>query len=147
MERSMRAEDDPRVLVELDTTRPDSDDALDMAVRAAASLCLHLARRGGCLVCLPDDPRPTVLGPDLQSWPAVHARLALLGPRTTARRAAPARRGLSLIRISARSDRAGEPAAPHCRIAPHPLPGAPTLFELAGCSAQCLDGRAGRWAA
>jgi uncharacterized protein (DUF58 family) len=81
MERSLRAEEDPRVLIELDTTRPDCEADLDMAVRAAASLCLHLARRGGCLVSLPDDPRPTALGPGLEAWPALHVRLALIGPR------------------------------------------------------------------
>jgi uncharacterized protein (DUF58 family) len=141
MERSLRAEDEPSVLVELDTTRPDSETELDIAVRAAASLCLHLARRGGCLVALPDEPRPTPLGADLQGWPALHARMAVLQTRTTARRAPPSRRGLSLIRVTASSDPAGAPAGPHCRVSPSPVPGAPALFEIAGCTVQLLGAR------
>jgi uncharacterized protein (DUF58 family) len=141
MERSLRAEDEPRVLVELDATRPDSEGELDMAVRAAASLCLHLARRGGCLVALPDELRPTLLGSDLQGWPALHTRMAVIGARTTARRAAPFRRGLSLIRVTASSDPAGAPAGPHCRVSPSPVAGSPALFEIAGCTVQLLGAR------
>ena len=76
MEHGLRAEDDARVLVEVDALHPASEDALDQALRAAASLCVHLARRGGCLVLLPDDARASPVGPDLRAWPALHARLA-----------------------------------------------------------------------
>ena len=38
------ADSTPQPLVVLDPTRPASEEALDMAVRAAASLCVHLAR-------------------------------------------------------------------------------------------------------
>ncbi len=146
MERSMQAEDDPRILVELDASHPDSEEALDRAVRAAASLCLHLARHGGCLVLLGGEPRPTVLGPDLQAWPTLHARMALLTPDMATRGAPRTQRGVSLIRVTAA--RAGpEGLEPHCRIGPHPLPGLPTLFELADCSAQYLDGGRGQLAA
>jgi uncharacterized protein (DUF58 family) len=148
MERSMRAEDDPRILVELDAFRPDSEEALDSAVRVAASLCLHLARHGGCLVALAGEARPTVLGPDLQAWPSLHARMALLTSGAAVPRAPGSWRGLSVIRVTAGRDSAGSGAdGPHCRIGPHPLPGLPTLFELAGCSAQYLDGRLRRLAA
>ena len=148
MERSMRAEDDPRILVELDAARPDSEEALDRAVRAAASLCLHLARHGGCLVGLAGEPRPLVLGPDLQAWPALHARMALLKPGAAAPRGPRSQRGLSVIRVTAARETSGAQAGgPHCRIGPHPLPGLATLFELAGCSAQRLDGRRGQLAA
>ena len=34
-------------------------------MRAAASLCVHLARAGGCALLLPGDRRPTVLEPTL----------------------------------------------------------------------------------
>jgi uncharacterized protein (DUF58 family) len=148
MERSMRAEDDPRVLVELDAARPESEEALDRAVRAAASLCLHLGRHGGCLVLLGGEPRPTVLGGDMQAWPSLHARMALLTAGAAVRRTPSSRRGLSVIRVTA-SDQstAPESAGPHCRLGPHPLPGLPTLFTLAGCSAQYLDGRRGLKAA
>jgi uncharacterized protein (DUF58 family) len=148
MERSMQAEDDPRILVELDGSHSDSEEALDRAVRAAASLCLHLARHGGCLVLLAGELRPTVLGPDLQAWPALHARMALLEPGPAVRRMPRSHPGLSLISLTAARESAGpEAVEPHCRIGPHPLPGLPTLFELAGCSAQYLDGRRGQLAA
>ncbi len=142
MERSMAAEEGARVLVELDASRPESEEALDRAVRAAASICLHLARQGGCLVLLSGEARPTVLGPDLQAWPGLHARMALLAPGAALRRAPGSERGLNVIRVTASAAGAGAQAAgPHCRVAPQPLPGLPTLFVLAGCSAQQLDGR------
>ena len=148
MERSMRAEDDPRILVELDAARPDSEEALDSAVRAAASLCLHLARHGGCLVLLAGEPRPVVLGPDLQTWPSLQARMALLASGAAVHRAPGSRRSLSIIRVTAAREATGSEASePHCRIGPYPLPGLPTLFELAGCSAQYLGGRRGQLAA
>ena len=49
-----------------------------MAVRAAASLCVWLARKDGCSVLLPGDRRPIEIGHDMGAWPAVHARLALV---------------------------------------------------------------------
>lgn len=138
MERSMRTEDDPRVLLELDASRPESELALDMAVRATASLCLHIARRGGCMIALPDEPRPTFVGTDLQAWPAVHARLALIAPLTANRRGV-AHRGMSLIRVSASRAPASAELGTYCRVAPHPLPGAATLFEISGCAVQYFD--------
>ena len=63
-------------LLVLDAYRPDGREALDRAVRAAASLCLALARAGGCNVLLPDRARPIRLDSSLRAWPEVHARLA-----------------------------------------------------------------------
>lgn len=80
MERRLLADSDWRPLVVLDTSRPAGPEALDMAVRAAASLCVHLARGGGCSVFLPGDRRATDLAPDLAGWPPLHARLALAEP-------------------------------------------------------------------
>lgn len=51
-----------------------------MAVRAAASLCVHLARLRGCSLFLPGDRRPVEVEPDLAAWPPLHARLALVEP-------------------------------------------------------------------
>ena len=84
MERRLLADSDAHPLVVVDPTQPVSDDALDMAVRAAASLCVHLARRGGCSVLLPGDRRAADLGPDLGGWPGLHARLALVEPASGA---------------------------------------------------------------
>jgi uncharacterized protein (DUF58 family) len=140
MEHAMKPEDDARVLVELDASFPASEEALDRVVRAAASLCVHLARRGGCLVALPDDPRPALLGSDLVGWPALHARLALIAPGTSTRRARIPRRGLSVILLTASAESERSPTGPHLRVGPHPLAGPATLFRLAGCSAQYLEG-------
>jgi len=147
MEHAMRPEDDARALLELDAADPASAEALDRAVRAAASLCLHLARRGGCLVALPHEPRPTLLGRDLAGWPALHARLALVSPGGPPSGARTSRQGLSVIRVTAsHGDRRAEEGA-HLRVGPHPLAGVPTLFELAGCSAQYLEPARARRAA
>ena len=79
VERRLVAEADARPLVVLDPRNPPSEDDLDSAVRAAASLAVHLARRaGGVSVLLPGDRRATDLQGDLRGWPALHARLALL---------------------------------------------------------------------
>lgn len=78
MERRLRAELDGRPLVVLDTRGPAETEAVDAAVRAAASLCLHLARAGGCALLLPGERRPITVDPDLAAWPATHVRLALV---------------------------------------------------------------------
>ncbi len=147
MEHSLRPEEDARVLIRVDTARPESEESLDRAVRAAASLCFHLARRGGCLIALGDDSRPTLVSADLRSWPRLHARLALLGAGPAMRPMRSPRRGMSIIHITAAAE--GEPATtgPHLRLGPLALQGIPTIFELAGCAAQYLDGRSVRRAA
>lgn len=79
MERRLVAEADARPLVVLDPRDAPSRDAIDAAVRATASLAVHLARRsGGCSLLLPGDRRATDLDSDLRGWPSIHARLALL---------------------------------------------------------------------
>lgn len=80
MERRLLADSDSQPLVVVDPTNPADGAALDMAVRAAASLCVHLARGGGCSLLLPGDRRAVDIGPDLGSWPALHVRLALVEP-------------------------------------------------------------------
>jgi len=76
VERRLVAEGDERPVVALDARRPTSPEALDRAVRATASLVLHLGRAGGCGLLLPGERRPLELARDLAAWPAVHARLA-----------------------------------------------------------------------
>jgi uncharacterized protein (DUF58 family) len=82
MERRLRADGDTRPLVVLDPRRPAREEDLDAAVRAAASLCVHLARGGGCALLLPGDRRPTVLESTLIGWPHLHVRLALIDDRS-----------------------------------------------------------------
>lgn len=83
IERNLVAGADAAPLVVLDASRPASPAALDAAVRAAASLCVHLATRGGCAALLPDDRRPTDIESDLRAWVHVHARLALVEPTSS----------------------------------------------------------------
>lgn len=78
LERRLHADADERPLVVLDARCPGPSEHLDAAVRAAASLTLALARRGGCGILLPGERHPVELGPDLAAWPAVHVRLALV---------------------------------------------------------------------
>jgi uncharacterized protein (DUF58 family) len=94
MERRLLADSDSHPLVVVDPTHPTDEAALDKAVRAAASLCVHLARAGGCSLLLPGDRRAVDVGPDLGAWPGLHARLALVESRAGAPRARlEARRG------------------------------------------------------
>ena len=77
-ERSLASDASSRPLVVLDARRPPGEAALDRAVRAAASLSVHLARLGGCSVLLPGDRRATDVDPDMRAWHAIHVRLALV---------------------------------------------------------------------
>ena len=93
VERRLRADTDTRPLVVLDPRGAAGDAPLDAAVRAAASLAVHLARPAAARCCCPGDRRPTVLEPTLAAWEHAHARLAVVdrrarpeprGPRRTA---------------------------------------------------------------
>src|SRR5829696_1266715 len=78
LERRLVAELDSSPLIVLDPSAPASEEALDRAVRAAASLCVWLGHDGGCAILLPGDRRPIEVGHDLGAWPTVHVRLALV---------------------------------------------------------------------
>jgi len=107
LERRFVDDDDRRPLVVVDTTNPQSSQDLDSALRAAASLCVHLARQGGVSVLLGEDRRPTRLGPDLRGWTQLHTRLALL-PAGAAPASVRGRSPGALLWVSAA---AGVPAA------------------------------------
>jgi uncharacterized protein (DUF58 family) len=140
MERGVNAEVEEPSVVVLDASHPASEESLDQALRAVASLCVHLARRGGCRLLLPGDRRATSIAADLRGWPAQHARLALVrpggGPGQLGRRLA----GGTILYVTAAS--VGAPAIRgRCyRIGPHALAGVGVAFTVAGCSAQLLDG-------
>jgi uncharacterized protein (DUF58 family) len=145
LERRTIAELDGAPLVVLDASTPASDEALDMAVRAAASLTVWLARESGCALLLPGDRRASELGPDLAGWHALHSRLALVAagddPPATAR----APRGGAVLWVTA-SDLGRAPrtlerltAAARFVVSPTPLPGRRTAFSVAGCTGQALD--------
>jgi uncharacterized protein (DUF58 family) len=139
LERRLRADADTRPLIVLDARAPRRPEDLDAAVRAAASLCVHLAREGGCALLLPGDRRPTALEPELRGWPHLHARLALVEPG-----GAPALAGLAARRgpviyvaalAAARPPRAlaHAPGGGRLLVVPGTLPGRQAAFAVAGC--------------
>jgi hypothetical protein len=149
LERRLVAELDAAPLIVVDPSAPSGEEELDMAVRAAASLCVHLGQAGGCAVLLPGDRRPIELSHDLAAWPAVHVRLALVepGPPPPANSLGP--RGGAVIWVTGadlrRAPRALErlPAGARVLVSPTALPGVPPVFEVAGCTG-CLVERVRR---
>jgi uncharacterized protein (DUF58 family) len=117
-------------LVVLDASGNPDEAALDRAVRAAASLCLHLARRGGCTLMLPGDPRPRRIDGRLRSWPDAHARLALVEPTAPTR--PPRAAGPPLVWVGASAEAASGANAVF-RVTPHGVGGLPVAFSVAGC--------------
>jgi len=90
LERRLRVEGDTLPLVVLDARGAGPAEHLDAAVRAAASLTLELGRSGGCKLLLPGSRRAVAVESDLVSWPAAHARLALVEGGSEARAPSPA---------------------------------------------------------
>ena len=138
MERKLISEADSRPLVVLDPRAPASQDALDAAVRAAASLVVHFARKTGCGLVLPGDRRAVTIDPDLLAWPQAHVRLALIddaaGPALSA---AQNRRGLVVFvaaRVIDRPPRGLGRTPGGCLIVvPGALAGRRGVLEVAGC--------------
>lgn len=149
LERRLVSDLDSAPLVVLDASRPAGEEALDAAVRAAASLCLHLARAGGCAVLLPGERRPTAIGPDLGAWPSVHARLALVQVGAPAPAVARASRGGAVLWVTAAglhrapTELGRLQAATRYLVMPSPLPGLRAAFAVAGCTGYVV-GRARR---
>jgi uncharacterized protein (DUF58 family) len=145
IERRLVSGSDTAPLVVCDSVRPDSAEALDAAVRAAASLCVHLAGMGGCSLLVCGERRALEIDADLHSWPQAHARLALVEPAI----APPAIAGLRTGVIFWVSGRAGARLPESLRATPSPrflvVPGAASgaAFTVAGCSG-VRAGRAGR---
>jgi uncharacterized protein (DUF58 family) len=140
MERRLRADGDSRPLVVLDPRAPTRREDLDAAVRAAASLCVYLARAGGCALLLPGDRRPTALEPGLTGWPHLHVRLALVedgaGPNVVG---LASRRGPILYvaaRVPGRAPRAlaHAPGGGRMLVVPGAMAGRRALFTVAGCT-------------
>ena len=147
MERKLISETDSRPLVVLDPRAPASPEALDAAVRAAASLTVHFARRGGGALLLPGDRRATLVEPDLLGWPQAHVRLALMDERTgPALAAAQNRRGLVAYvaaRVVDRPPRGLGRTPGGCLIVvPGGIAGRRPVLTVAGCQG-FLAGRSG----
>jgi uncharacterized protein (DUF58 family) len=150
MERSLRSDTDTRPLVVLDA-RPgpgaaQGEQDLDAAVRAAASLIVHLARAGGCAALLPGDRRPTIVEAGLVGWDHLHARLAVLdgaaGPGAAARLVD--RQGPVLLVSAQRLSRAPRAlvqshAPGRILVVPAPIAGRRASFTVAGCTGYALS--------
>ena len=139
MERKLISEADSRPLIVLDPRAPADEVSLDAAVRAAASLTVHFAKRGGCGLLLPGDRRAAVVEADLLAWPAAHVRLALVedtvGPALAA---AQNRRGLVVFvsaRIVDRPPRGlGRTPGGCLLVVPGEIAGRRSVLEVAGCN-------------
>lgn len=143
MERRLVDDGDQAPLVVVDPRGPSTPDALDQALRAAASLCVHLARAGACGLLLPGDRRPARFDRELRGFSESHARLALLEPDDGAPSLACLAGANTVIWVTAAKGQAGSVAqlrAPaRYLVSPHPRPGWPVRFTVAGCSGQWLE--------
>lgn len=152
VERRLIAGGDAAPLVAVDATRPRSEAALDAAVRAAASLCSHLAERGGCAVLLPGDRRPTEIEADMRAWPQVHARLALVAGGGRPPAALKALRSGAVFWVTAQERPSLPPplrsGGTGKRYLVTPLPDhtvpASGAFMVAGCEGRLVGARVGR---
>src|SRR5436190_23747885 len=79
IERRLIAGGEPRPLVVFDP-RGGSATQRERAMRAAASLCVELARSGGCDLLVPGERRPLSIDPSLRTWAEAHVRLAVSDP-------------------------------------------------------------------
>jgi uncharacterized protein (DUF58 family) len=146
-ERRIVAGAEATPLVALDAERPASEEALDRAVRAAASLCVHLASRTGCAVLLPGSHGPAMLDARLRTWPAIHARFAVVGsgaPTRLPSRSSGLQGSVFWVSAKAREELAlprGVGPGRHYLISAFRPPGA-VSFEVAGCFGAPVASRA-----
>jgi uncharacterized protein (DUF58 family) len=145
LERHLAPDPDARPLIFLDPRAPAVAEDLDAAVRAAASLCLELARRGGCAILVPGERRARRLEADLGAWPAIWAALALVEATSAPAPAGLTTRSGPVVAVCARG---GRPPATLLRGAGARLlvlpagaagpRGARPVLEVAGCRGYLL---------
>lgn len=146
VERRLTAGGGAAPLIVLDSTGTPDGEALDRAVRAAASLCLHLGREGGCELLVVGASRRLAVDPDLASWPEAHARLAMVAPGGSLPLRDLPREG-TIFWVSPGAPGGGgagrrAPAAGYL-VCAEPLRGVLATFTVAGCGGY-LAGRGGR---
>jgi uncharacterized protein (DUF58 family) len=148
VERRLISEADATPLVVLDGSTPASEDALDKAVRAAGSLCRTLASGGGCRLLLPGENRPTLLDTNLRGWPALWARLAVVGPSATPTGTELPRSVTTLFWVTARPGAARSrlvaDAAECFVVRPGISPAGRATFTVAGCTGRRVRRALGR---
>ena len=147
MDRRLLPDSGSRPVLVLDASAPEGEDALDRAVRAAASLCVALAAAGGCLVLLPGDRRATFVGPELRAWPALHARLALVGSAAAPPKLRPRDRSVALFWVTAGHEVPAGLArfAAECYVVSTERSDEPApAFSVAGCHGRRLGRAAAR---
>jgi uncharacterized protein (DUF58 family) len=123
------------ITIALDAANAASAEALDAAVRAAASLCFSLADAGGCSVMLPGARRVEAVAPGLAGWPRLHALLALVepGPSPCWELARELRR---VVLVQAGPPRVPAGVSISCTVSPLPDAGRASLFSVSGCAVQ-----------
>ena len=143
LERRLRSDGHQLPLVVLDPRTDGPLEQLDAAVRAAASLILELARAGGCRALVGGERRAAVVGPELSSWPALHAKLAVVegGPDAPAPAIAAERAPGGLLYVTAQRMESpprslAESGGMRILVVPAALDegtGRTPSFEVAGC--------------
>ena len=140
VERRLQADSDTRPLIVLDPRGAPASDDLDAAVRAATSLCVALARAGGCALLLPGDRRATAFDPGLVGWEHAHARLAVVDGVRGPNLSGMATRLGPVFYVAALAPGTGVPRglahAPgggRVLVVPGRLPGRRAAFTVAGC--------------
>ena len=145
LERRVAPESEQRPMIVLDARDPADEHALDMAVRATASLALAFGYHGGCSLLLPGERHPHCLDVQLRGWRQLHTRLALVQAGTVAW--AQCARASPVVIVSAaatpRPPEVGRTAVQYL-VSPFPGEEARILFEVAGCAVQALDRRLAR---
>jgi uncharacterized protein (DUF58 family) len=153
VERRLVGDQDARPVVVVDPRAPASDEALDRAVRAAASLTVRLARDGGCSLLMPGDRRPVEIDPDMHGWAALHVRLALVEEVAEPPAASRLQRAGTVFWVVAndaeRPPTGLERAAATVRylVTPGDAGAGTPAFTVAGCTGRRLGRRSGRRAA
>jgi uncharacterized protein (DUF58 family) len=99
IERRLVAGGEPRPLVVFDPRGGDAPHR-ERAMRATASLCVELARTGGCDLLLPGERRTITIDPAMRSWPQAHVRIAICD-QNAAPMAMPALRGSAVLWVTA----------------------------------------------
>jgi uncharacterized protein (DUF58 family) len=81
IERRLIAGGEPKPLVVFDP-RGGTPTQRERAMRAAASLCVELARSGGCDLLVPGERRAISIDSSLRNWPEAHVRIAVSDPNS-----------------------------------------------------------------